>query len=126
MRGEAVADLARLLFPGIESADEQTRNKAMGDASEMHGIFKQARANDKVGWDALKVWEPKRPALSGMPDAQGASTEQTGFFGGLITAGASNGDTLLKNKDGTTLNLGKLTARQRELLDTAKKSGWGN
>lgn len=120
------ADLARQLFPGIESANEQTRNKAMGDASEMHGIFKQARGNGKVGWDAVKFWSPKRPALSGMPDARGGATEQIGFLDGLVTLGASNGDTVLKRPDGSELNLGKLNARQLELLDAAKKSGWGN
>ena len=115
----------RQLFPQMESADEGTRNKAMADAKEMAGIFNKARSSGKVGMDAMAFWNAERPSLSGMPDARGGTTEQTGFLGGLVTIGASNGDTLL-SKDGREVNLGKLTARQRELLDTAKKSGWGN
>ena len=118
-------DAVRQIFPGIDSADEATRNKFMSDAKEMHGIFQKARNQDKVGWDAMKFWEPKRPALSAMPDLRGGKTEQIGPFDGLVTLNASNGDTVVKRKDGTSLNLGQLTSRQRELVEQAKKSGWG-
>lgn len=118
-------DVAAQIFPGINSADEATRNKVMPDAKEMMGIFAKARSQDKVGWDAMKFWEAKRPALSGMPDARGGTTEQTGALAGLVTFNASSGDTLLKRNDGSTLNLGPLTSRQRELVEKAKTSGWG-
>jgi hypothetical protein len=118
-------DAVRQIFPGIESADEGTRNKFMSDAKEMHGIFQKARSQDRVGWDALKFWEPKRPALSAMPSLRNGKTEQVGVFDGLVTVNASNGDTLVKRQDGTTLNLGQLTSRQRELVENAKTSGWG-
>ena len=91
----------------------------------MHGIFQKARSQDRVGWDALKFWEPKRPALSAMPSLRNGKTEQVGVFDGLVTVNASNGDTLVKRQDGTTLNLGQLTSRQRELVENAKTSGWG-
>ncbi|MDP2323539.1 MAG: hypothetical protein Q8N51_05860 [Gammaproteobacteria bacterium] len=118
-------DAVRQIFPGIESADEATRNEFMPDAKEMHAIFQKARGQDKVGWDAMKFWEAKRPALSAMPDAGRGTTEQVGALGGLVTLNASNGDTLLRQKDGTTLNLGQLNSRQRELLERAKTQGWG-
>lgn len=119
-------DSVRQLFPGMESANEQVRNQAMSEAKAMHGIFKKARSNDKVGWDALKFWNPKNPTLNDMPDAQGMKTEQVGFLDGLITPGGSNGDTLLKRSDGTSVNLGRLSAQQLEMVKDAQKRGWGN
>lgn len=118
-------DAVRQIFPGIDSADEATRNKFMSDAKEMHAIFQKARSQDPVGWDALKFWEAKRPALNAMPNAKGGTTEQVGALGGLVTLNAGNGDTLLKQQDGTALNLGQLNSRQRELLERAKTQGWG-
>lgn len=120
-----MADTARRLFPGIESADEKTRNAAMADAKELTGIFQKARSQDKVGFDALKFWEPKRAELSGMPDATGGRVETLSGLGGAVTLGASNGDTTL-TKDGKTVNLGRLNQRQLELLNTAQKTNWGN
>ena len=122
---QASFDAVRQIFPGIDSADEATRNKFMPDAKEMHAIFQKARSQDKVGMDAMRIWQPKRPALNSMPDAKGLRDEQVGPFEGAITLGASNGDVLLKRPDGTSLNLGRLNERQRELLAIAQKSGWG-
>jgi hypothetical protein len=121
-------DAVRKIFPGIEDANEGVRNKFMPDAKAMHGIFQKAKTQDRVGWDAMKFWEPKRPQLSAMPDLrgiQGKDVEQVGPIGGLFTINAGNGDTLIKRKDGTTLNLGQLDAQQRELVDRATKQGWG-
>lgn len=118
-------DTARRLFPKIESADEGTRNAAMADAKELTGIFQKARSQDKVGFDALKFWEPRRAELSGMPDATGGRVETLSGLGGVVTLGASNGDTTL-TKDGKTVNLGRLNQRQLELLKTAQQSNWGN
>lgn len=118
-------DTARRLFPKIEDADEKTRNAAMADAKELTGIFQKARSQDKVGFDALKFWQPQRAELSGMPDARGGKAETLSGFGGMVTVGASNGDTIL-TKDGKKVNLGRLNQRQLELLNTAQKSNWGN
>lgn len=118
-------DAARRLFPKIESADEGTRNAAMADAKELTGIFQKARSQDKVGFDALRFWEPKRAELSGMPDAAGGRVETLSGLGGMVTLGASNGDTTL-TKNGKTVNLGRLNQRQLELLKTAQQSNWGN
>lgn len=117
-------DVVRQIFPGIESADEATRNTAMADAKEMQTIFLNARNQDKVGWDALKFWEPARPQLRSMPNARGGQTETLSGIGGMTTIGAGNGDTLL-TLNGKTLNLGKLNERQLELLERAKTKGWG-
>lgn len=117
-------DVVRQIFPGIESADEATRNTAMSDAKEMQTIFLNARNQDKVGWDALKFWEPARPQLRSMPNARGGQTETLSGIGGMTTIGAGNGDTLL-TLNGKTLNLGKLNERQLELLERAKTKGWG-
>jgi len=115
----------RQIFPGIDSMNVQDRNRVLPDAKEMAGIFAKARAQDKVGWDALKFWEAKRSPLSAMPNATGGKTQQVGPFEGLVMLNGDNGDTLLETKDGRTLNLGKLTDRQRELVERAKTQGWG-
>lgn len=120
-----MADMARRVFPGIEGADEKTRNASMADAKELMGIFNKARDRDKVGFDALKFWEPKRPELRGMPDVLGGKTRELNGLDGLITLGTSNGDTIL-TKDGHQTNLGRLNARQLELLKSAQQKGWGN
>ena len=115
----------RQIIPGLTSTDAKTREAALPDARAMHGIFAKARAQDPVGWEAMKFWQNKRPALSGMPDAEKSSVEEVSGLGGLLTLNAANGDTLLKQKDGRVLNLGVLDARQRKLLDDAQKRGWG-
>jgi hypothetical protein len=117
-------DAVRQIFPGIDSADEGTRNKFMADAKEMHAIFQKARGQDKVGWDAAKFWEAKRPQLSAMPNAAGGKTEEVGPIAGMFTWGASNGDTILK-RNGRNINLGRLNEQQLALLERAKTQGWG-
>jgi hypothetical protein len=122
-------DAVRQIFPGIGSSNEAEREAAMPRAKAMAKIFNRARTQDKVGWDAMKFWEAKRPVLNGMPNVTGttgANVEQVGPFAGLVTLNASNGDTLLRQKDGRTLNLGVLDSLERSLLDDAQKKGWGN
>jgi hypothetical protein len=119
-------DALRQIVPDLESSNERTRNAAMPDAKALHSIFMKARSQDKVGWDAMKFWEPKRPTLSSMPDAKGGKHEVVSGVGGWMTLGASNGDTLLQQKDGRQLNLGQLNTKQLELLERAKKQNWGN
>jgi hypothetical protein len=116
--------VAQQLFPGIDRLTPEARSKVMPDVKEMAAIFNKAKDQDKVGFDALKFWEPARPSLRSMPDAKGGTTEQVSGLGGWFTAGASNGDTLLNN-NGKTLNLGPLNERQRELLKRAQTNGWG-
>lgn len=122
-------DAVRQIFPKIDSASEKDRNEAMPDAKAMAKIFNRVRTQDKVGWDAMKFWESKRPVLNGMPDVAGttaASVEQVGPFAGMVMLNGSYGDTILTQKDGRKLNLGILDARERKLLETAQQKGWGN
>ena len=116
--------VAQQLFPGIDRLTPEARSKVMPDVKEMAAIFNKAKDQDKVGFDALKFWEPARPSLRSMPNAKGGTTEQVSGLGGWFTAGAENGDTLLNN-NGKTLNLGPLNERQRELLKRAQTNGWG-
>lgn len=117
-------DAVRQIYPKLESANEGDRNSVIGDAKELYGIFNNARNQDKVGWDALKFWEPARPQLRSLPKVVGGQTENLSGLDGMTTIGASNGDTLL-TLNGKTLNLGKLNERQIELLERAKTKGWG-
>lgn len=122
-------DAVRQIFPNIDSANEQDRGKAMPDAKAMANIFNRARTQDKVGWDAMKFWEAKRPVLNGMPNVSGtnaSNVEQVGPFEGMVMLNGSNGDTILTQKDGRKLNLGKLDSREQKLLEDAQKKGWGN
>lgn len=118
-------DMARQIFPGIDSADEKTRNESMSDAKEMHAMFQKVRGQDKVGWDNAKFWEPKRPTLSSMPNVKNLRDEEVGPFEGKFTVGASNGDVLVRRKDNSTMNFGPLNERQRILLNRAQEKGWG-
>lgn len=118
-------DALRSIIPGMTSADPKTREAALSDAKAMHGIFIKARSQDPVGWDAMKFWQPERPKLSGMPDAAGSSTQQLSGLDGMMTLNAENGDTVMRQKDGRQINLGRLDARQRQLIDDAQQRGWG-
>ena len=121
----ASLDALRSILPGMTSTDPKTREAALSDAKAMHGIFIRARNQDPVGWEAMKFWQPKRPALSGMPDATNGSVRQLSGLDGMLTLKAQNGDTLLRQKDGREINLGPLDARQRKLLEDAQQRGWG-
>ncbi len=121
----ASLDALRSILPGMTSTDPKTREAALSDAKAMHGIFLRARSQDPVGWEAMKFWQPKRPALSGMPDATNGSVRQLSGLDGVMTLKAQNGDTLLRQEDGREINLGPLDSRQRKLLEDAQQRGWG-
>lgn len=114
-------DVANQLFPGFAQMDEPSRTALGPDVKEMMGIFDRTYDRKQMGLDKINPFDRRGDNRSSMPNFAGGKLEKQGALGYITPGGEAGG--YYVSKDGTDVPLGKLTARQVELIQRQIETG---